>query len=659
MSVVLDLIGRKWVQTVQGFYTVATLLSVLALFAVPTIAAPERAPCATQSPQKQAFFGDLHVHTRYSLDASTQGTRTTPAQAYQFARGERIGIQPWTQDGEAQRSLQLSRPLDFAMVSDHAELIGEVYMCNTPEFEGYNSWQCLIYRHWSRGAYYLFNYMATIEQSHLGQCGDDDELCLRAALQPWQATQQAAEDFYDRSADCAFTTFVGYEWTGMDSSNGGNLHRNVVFRSAEVPRLPASFIDEPAAHLLWDSLQDTCKGAGNGCDALVIPHNSNYSAGSMFTGRADDGAPMTVEYAARRAQFEPLVEIMQHKGASECYFKAGFTEDELCAFEQLPKDNIAGFNDPPMPDTGFVRKVLVDGLVIEKALGVNPYQFGVIASTDTHLGTPGAAREDLFLGHGGAGVSAETDVPVGLPDELIYNPGGLAVVWAHENTRDALFDAMRRRETYGTSGPRIISRFFAGWDFSADLCRAPNRIEQAYAGGVPMGSVLSAGPSAQVQPSFLVTASQDAGTPDAPGTPLQRLQVIKGWVDASGQHHERTIEVAGNADNGAAVDLQSCAISGSGFADLCTVWVDKDFDPSERAYYYSRVVENPTCRWSQRICAAASVDCKRPETISDGYEACCDADHRPIVQERAWSSPIWYRPSSPLSSAALIVALPE
>ena len=659
MSVVHNLVRVQWAQAARQSVTLASFFSILSLFALPAAAESERAPCATQAPQKQAFFGDLHVHTRYSLDASTQGTRTTPAQAYQFARGERIGIQPWTQDGKAQRSLQLSRPLDFAMVSDHAELIGEVYMCNTPEYEGYNSWQCLIYRHWSRGAYYLFNYMATIEQSHLGQCGDNDELCLRAALQPWQATQQAAEDFYDRSADCEFTTFVGYEWTGMDSSNGGNLHRNVVFRSAQVPRLPASFIDEPAAHLLWSSLQENCNGLGDDCDALVIPHNSNYSAGSMFTGLMDDGAPMTEEYAVLRAEFEPLVEIMQHKGASECYFKAGFTEDELCAFEQLPKDNIAGFNDPPTPDTGFVRKVLVDGLVIEGELGVNPYQFGVIASTDTHLGTPGAAREDLFLGHGGAGVSAEKEAPVGLPDELIYNPGGLAVLWARENTRDALFDAMRRRETYGTSGPRIISRFFAGWDLSADLCRAPNRIEQAYAGGVPMGSVLSAGPSAQVQPSFLVTASQDAGTPDVPGTPLQRLQVIKGWVDASGKHHERTIEVAGNADNGAAVDLQSCAISGSGFADLCTVWVDKDFDPSERAYYYSRVVENPTCRWSQRICAAASVNCALPETVSEGYEGCCDAQHRPIVQERAWSSPIWYSPTSASSSAALTVALPE
>ncbi|CAA0111712.1 Uncharacterised protein [Halioglobus japonicus] len=608
-----------------------------------------REPCATQSPLKKPFFGDLHVHTRYSLDASTQGTRTTPEQAYQFARGERIPIQPWTESGEALRSLQLSRPLDFAMVSDHAELIGEVYMCNTPEYDGYKSWQCIFYRNWSRGAFYLFNYMATMEQAHMGQCGEDGERCLEAALLPWQEMQEAAERYYDRSEDCEFTTFVGYEWTGMNGSNGGNLHRNVVFRNAEVPELPTSFIDAPAAHLLWDSLEENCNGVGNTCESLVIPHNSNYSAGSMFSGLTDDGAPMTEEYALSRARFEPLVEIMQHKGSSECFFQAGVTEDELCAFEQLPKDNIAGFNDPPTPDTGFVRKVLADGMVIENTLGINPYRLGVIASTDTHLGTPGAAREDLFLGHGGAGVPAETEIPPGLPDELEYNPGGLAVLWAHENSRDALFDAMQRRETYGTSGPRITSRFFAGWDFPADLCGAPDRIARGYADGVPMGSMLPARPGAQNRPTFLVAASQDAGTSSEPGTPLQRLQVIKGWVDAGGERHERVIDVAGNANNGASVDVQSCATSGSGFADLCAVWEDTDFDPNERAYYYSRVVENPTCRWSQRMCAAAGVDCARPDTITEGYEGCCSAEHRPIVQERAWTSPVWY---SPTASAA-------
>lgn len=662
VSVIVRSVRFTQVRYRWRFCAAALAVGMLAVFAAPgfaesapTVAAEgaqralvyteKREPCANQAPLKQAFFGDLHVHTRYSLDASTQGTRTTPAQAYEFARGERIGIQPWTESGKALRSLQLTRPLDFAMVSDHAELIGEVHMCNTPAVEGYESWQCLLYRNWSRGAYYLFNFMASIRQTHMGQCGEGGELCRQAALQPWQEMQQAAERHYDRSGDCQFTTFVGYEWTGMAASIGGNLHRNVVFRNADVPLLPASFIDEPAAELLWASLQENCIDSEQGCDALVIPHNSNLSAGSMFTGLAGDGQPMSQEYAATRARFEPLVEIMQHKGASECYFAAGVTTDELCAFEQLPEDNIAGIDDPPKPDTGFVRKVLVDGLVIEQAVGANPYQFGLVASTDTHLGTPGAADEDLFLGHGGAGMPAGEAVPPGLPDKLEYNPGGLAVLWAQENSRDALFDAMRRREAYGTSGPRIISRFFAGWDFPADLCASPDRIEHAYADGVPMGSVLP-DEHRERQPTFLVAASQDVGTPASPGTPLQRLQVIKGWIDAGGERHERVIDVAGDADNGAAVDLRSCATSGPGFTDLCAVWVDEEFDPQQRAYYYSRAVENPTCRWSQRMCAAAGVDCAQPDTISEGYEGCCAAEHRPVVQERAWTSPVWYSPAT-------------
>ncbi len=638
----------RWLRaalTIAGVSTAVTALPAMAQ--VSSAYSESRAPCATSSPLRQAFFGDLHVHTRYSLDASTQGTRTTPAQAYQFARGERIGIQPWSENGEAQRSLQLSRPLDFAMVSDHAELIGEVNICNSPALEGYKSWECRVYRNWPRAAFYLFNYMSGMQGMHLGLCGKDDQVCLRAALAPWQEMQQAAENAYDRSSRCEFTTFVGYEWTGMYPAKGGNLHRNIVFRNAEVPRLPASFIDEPSAEQLWDSLRENCNGADGGCDALVIPHNSNMSAGAMFTGLTDDGKPMTVEYARERASFEPLAEVMQHKGSSECFFQAGVTEDELCAFEQLSQDNIAGFDNPPTPETGFLRRVLADGLALEQTLGVNPYQFGMIASTDTHLGTPGAVREDDFLGHGGAGVPAGDAIPPGLPDELEYNPGGLAVLWATENSRDALFDAIRRREAYGTSGPRILSRFFAGWDYPADLCAAPDRIERAYAGGVPMGSVLPAGPDAGAKPTFLLAASQDAGTPESPGTALQRLQLIKGWVDAEGARHERVVDVAGNAGNGASVDTRTCVASGAGFAQLCAVWTDDQFDPHQRAYYYARVIENPTCRWSQRMCAAAGVDCAKPGTIGEGYEGCCAAQHRPVVQERAWTSPVWYSPAAP------------
>lgn len=600
-------------------------------------------PCASHDVNGQAWFGDLHVHTRYSLDASTQGTRTTPDQAYRFAKGEKIGIQPWADTGEAQRSLQLSRPLDFAMVSDHAELIGEVKMCTTPEIVGYGSWQCMFYRHFPRGAFYLFNYMATMQQSHMGMCGKDDLLCERAASQPWTEMQRAAEDHYDRSSNCQFTTFVGYEWTGMDAGSGGNLHRNVVFRSAIVPAMPVSFIDSPGAEKLWNALDRECNKSRTDCDSLVIPHNSNLSAGYMFSGLADNGEAMTAQYAKQRARFEPLAEIMQHKGSSECYFQPGITRDELCAFEQMAKDNIAGFNAKPKEDTGFLRKVLADGLVLSESLGANPFQFGIIASTDTHLGSPGAAREDTFLGHGGAGVPARDSVPPGLPDKLEYNPGGLAVLWAPQNSREALFSAMRRREAYGTSGPRIVSRFFASWNYPAQLCEAPDLIDQAYAAGVPMGSELPPRTADTDTPTFLVYARQDPGSAGMPGNALQRIQIIKGWIDEAGQQHERVVEVAGEPNNGASVNIGSCETSGSGFANLCGVWSDDDFDPGESAYYYSRVVENPSCRWSQRICNANAVNCGDPDTIGEGLEGCCNSKHRPVIQERAWSSPVWYK----------------
>ena len=374
----------------------------------------------------------------------------------------------------------------------------------------------------------------------------------------------------------------------------------------------------------------------------------------MLSGLDDSGAQMTAEYAELRGRMEPLVEIMQHKGASECYFAPDVTEDELCGFEQQPTDNIAatgsaaldsyaGYDSPPQPDTGFVRSALIDGLLLESRLGVNPYRFGFIASTDTHLGTPGAVEEDRFLGHGGAGVPAGEAIPSGLPDKLEYNPGGLAVVWAKENSRDALFDAMQQREAYGTSGPRIISRFFAGWDYPENLCEAPDAVAQAYEGGVAMGGQLTA--FASGQPSFLLYASQDNGTADSPGLPLQRLQLIKGWLDGSGQRHEQVVDVAGDANNGAGVDAGTCSTYGEGAAQLCAVWTDSNFNADESAYYYSRAVENPSCRWSQRICVANDVDCDRPETIGEGFEGCCAAEHRPVVQERAWTSPIWYTPA--------------
>lgn len=616
----------------------------IALLSIPLVTAPSALAdkCRDYDPLRQAFFGDVHVHTRYSLDASTQGTRTTPDQAYRFARGEKIGLQPWDSQGVAVRSLQLARPLDFAMVSDHAELMGEVNICNSPELEGHDSWECRIYRNWPRGAFYLFNAYMSYTSDRLGFCGDKmTGLCARALVAPWREIQQAAEDHYDRSEDCSFTSFVGYEWTGMGPKEG-NWHRNVLFRNETVPVVPPSFVDQPAPVLLWQALEEECTAAGTGCEVLTIPHNSNVSMGDMYARLDYTGEPISTDYATRRQYYEPLAEIMQHKGSSECYFQRGVTTDELCAFEQLRSNRLGLSGDPPSPNAGWLRDVLSDGLALEAELGVNPYKFGIIASTDTHLGTPGATDEADFPGHGGAGVPARKSVPPGLPDKLDYSPGGLAVVWAEQNTRDALFEGMRRRETYGTSGPRIISRVFGGWDLPQDLCGDPDFVARGYERGVPMGSDLPPRPADATGPVFALSASADAGTAERPGLPLQRIQVVKGWVDAAGEARERIYEAAGTPDNGASVDTQTCAPRGGGHGSLCTVWKDPDFDVDVDAWYYARVVENPSCRWSQRICVAHGVDCKDPRTIGHGLEECCSEDHRPVIQERAWSSPIWY-----------------
>lgn len=608
-------------------------------------------PCNHHRTQRTAFFGDTHVHTKYSLDASTQGTRTSPAQAYKFARGESIGIQPWGEDGKALRSLQLQRPLDFAMVTDHAELMGEVSLCNTPGVEGFDTWQCKIYRNFPRVGYFFFNATAMAMQKRLGFCGEDGALCVEAALGPWQEMQQAAADAYDESENCEFTSFVAYEYTGV-SRRAENMHRNVIFRNDQVPRLPFSSIENNSSYQLWDKLDAQCVDADSGCDVIVIPHNSNLSNGTMFTHIRDDGEPIDADDARQIARLETLVEVMQHKGSSECYFgldaNSGIAEDELCAFEQLPYDSFGGqnirmFSKPARPEGGFLREVLRDGLRYQEKLGVNPFKWGFIGSTDTHLGTPGAVSESKFIGHGGAGVPAGEKVPAGLPDALEFNPGGLAVLWAEQNTRNSLFAAMRRREAYGTSGPRITVRFFGGWDYPANMCEQPDFAMKGYTGGVPMGGDLSRRQLSS-QPSFAVHAVKDPGTTSSVGADLQRVQIIKGWVDASGTSQEKIYEVAGNPANGASVDINSCQTRGKGFESLCTVWKDPDFDADRNAWYYARVVENPTCRWSQYICSANQVDCDDSSTIKQGLEGCCAEEHIPTQQERAWTSPIWYTP---------------
>ncbi len=622
-----------------------TAFWLLALVLVPAGVGAERSEtreaCAGFDPLRRVFFGDLHVHTVFSHDASTQGTRATPRDAYRFARGEPLGAPPW--EGERPlRTLQLDRPLDFVAITDHAELLGEVRICETPGLPGHDSLVCRLHRWWPRASFFVMNAKHSLgDRKRFGFCGEGGRHCLEAARTPWREIQDAAEAAYDRSAACRFTSFVGYEWTASDETR--NLHRNVIFRNERVPELPISVYEEPRAEGLWRALQAACS-VEEGCQVLAIPHNSNLSDGLMFA-TVEDGRPLDRETARLRAAMEPLVEVMQHKGDSECSPLS--SSDELCAFEKL---SIANFMqnylpwgaEPPAPSS-FVRRALLEGLLQEQRLGLNPFRFGLMASTDTHLGAAGFVSEEGFQGHGGAG-TPQTRLPEGLPDNPEYGPGGLAAIWAEENSRDALFDAMLRREVYGTSGPRLRVRLFGGWNYPDDLCERPDWVARGYAGGVPMGGVLPARGEAQSAPRFAVSALRDPGSESQPGLPLQRIQIVKGWIEG-GEPREAVFEVAGDPKNGADVDLASCTPRGPGADSLCGVWEDPDFDASQRAFYYARVLENPSCRWSQYVCNAYQVDCRAAGGLPAELRACCDPGHRPTQQERAWTSPIWYSPA--------------
>ncbi len=637
----------------DGVVTVEEIVHAVqvALTGCPAPPTPTPVLCQDFAPERRVFFGDLHVHTTYSFDAHMWEVRATPEDAYRFARGESLDIPPFDAEGRGVRTVQIDRPLDFVAVTDHAEYLGEVEICSVPGSPGYDTPNCDLFRRGGNQGVAEFGIAMTRSNPRrfLDVCGADSRRCTSTAGQVWQRVQRAAERAYE---PCTFTSFIAYEYS--NSLAASTRHRNVIFKHSAVP-FPISTFEERSPQGLWSALERNCVGAGTGCDVVVIPHNSNESNGRMFL--VEYPGAETVEeqrlQAEFRARFEPLVEIYQHKGNSECFNGlSGIVgqPDEACEFERR--------RVRPAPDCGdgvgtlgaagegcisrrdYVRNVLLLGLQEYLRIGANPYLLGFIGSTDTHNATPGLVLEESFTGHQGANDSSPA-VRLGsgtLTDGgITFSPGGVAAVWAEQNTRESIFAALRRRETFATSGPRITVRVFGGYDLPADWCERSDLVTVGYQRGVPMGGFLNSPAAAQARPRLAIAAQMDPGTPSRPGTFLQRLQVVKGWV-ANGEAHYRVYDVAGRSDNAADVDLATCTPRGPGFASLCTVWEDPEFDPTVPAFYYVRVLENPSCRWHTYVCNRLPAEQRLP--------ACSDPNVPATLQERAWTSPIWYLPLS-------------
>lgn len=625
-----------------------------------------RQSCARNEPHRVALFGDLHVHTALSSDAANYDLAVRPSGAYAYAFGEPVYLPPADEAGLGTRKVQIDRPLDFAAVTDHAEFLAETILCANPDSEVYESDTCVGIRESTAptDSPLALKIMNPAPSRESDVCGDDGKICDLAMDQGWQETIAAAEEWNDTTSACERTAFIAYEYSSFRL--GSNLHRNVIFKNRIVPKRPVSYMDVQREWELWKILKETCQDSETGCDVLAIPHNSNISNGRMFS--IDYAGTSSVEEEVARAELrmdvEPIVEVMQHKGDSECRVEMpsvlGAT-DELCSFEKYEEGAFQRFGDGvpgacyegPFADSiphlgpnclthrSYVRYALTEGLKEEERIGVNPFKFGLMASTDTHNGLAGGVEERSFPGHLGIAddeIKERVTFEAGKMGNTAAGPGGLIGVWAEENSRDSVFEAMERREVFGTSGPRIQPRFFGSWAFPEDLCGDPELLAKADAGGVPMGQDLPDGPTGSAaSPTFAVWATRDPGTATAPGGLLQRIQVIKGWVDEEGNLHEEVVDVAGGP-NDATVDEATCEPKGAGADLLCSVWTDPNFDPTRRAVYYARVVENPSCRFSAWQCVGLPEDERPP--------GCAEPFVEPIQQERAWTSPIWFTPPS-------------
>ena len=607
--------------------------------------------------EKQIFFGDLHVHTSYSFDAVAGKLGITPDDANRYARGEEIPFFPLNDKGMPAGIAKIDRPLDFLAVTDHGEFLGEWSMCTNKDSDYFDSGFCSEqYRAQEGSPLMLFGPIIAqkIPKRNVELCGESGDVCRNQAITPWQEMQAAANK---ANTPCEFTSFVGYEYTGTPGNS--SYHRNVIFRNSSVPNLPVSYIDAPLDSMLWSKLDEVCDTSNN-CDFLTIPHNTNLSNGSMAPYRQiPETTEAQLKYAQHRLKREPIIEIFQHKGGSECVNDLSTifgAPDELCDIEAIRKIGrprvlkaltlnrgviTEGVGETVIPTeecepkvpgsrgvlgagcidaTDFLRSSLLVGLKEERRIGINPIKLGIVASTDNHSGTPGANKESDWRG----AVSGE-DSPLGrlgkgmlglpLTTAIEGNPGGLAGVWATENTRDAIFDAMLRKEVFGTSGPRIKPRLFAGWDFDENLCSQSEMIAKAYSQGVPMGDDLAPSDNENRKPKFLALATRDFNS-----LKLQSLQLVKGWIESNGDMHNKVIPMLERP---------------YGEDEMCIVFTDEHFDSQQSAYYYLRAVEPPSPRWHTYDCARLEPDERPP--------VCTNNDYPNTIREMAWSSPIWYR----------------
>jgi hypothetical protein len=625
-----------------------TIVLIGALVSQASAEAPSPAamfsPYAARSYPTRVFWGDTHNHTANSGDAFMAGDRLSPEQSYRFALGEEVVSSTGV-------PAKLSRPLDFLCISDHAEGLGvmyEVYKGNPAMMSDATlaRWHEAMKAGGKQAGDAMNEVISAQAQGTLPKPIKDPALVGPVMKTVWQAYTETAEKFNDPGR---FTAMIAYEWTSVPGGN--NLHRNVLFRDGKARAdqiLPFSSWQSEDPEKLWAWMDAYEKKTGG--KLLAIPHNGNLSNGRMFELIDFQGNPLSKDYAQRRARWEPLQEMMQTKGNSE-------THPTLSPNDEFADYGIAGWEygnltlegepeTPEMRPTMYLRGGLMNGLALERQLGSNPFKFGFIGGTDVHNSLTAIEEDNFFGKHVNQEPHPERWKHVSKQGfgktryTWQYTAAGYAAVWARDNTREALWDAMMRKEVYATSGTRMTVRVFGGWGFDADDALTRDVADAGYAKGVPMGADLPAAPRGAKAPSFLIAAMKDPI-----GANLDRIQVVKAWLEADGKTtHEKIYDVAwGDADRrkpgaggqlppvGDTVDVARATWTDTiGDPDLTVAWSDPDFDPKQPAFYYVRVLEIPTPRWTAY------------DALRFGVKM---SDEVPMKhQERAWTSPIWYAP---------------